>query len=120
MFFVALTGVVRGAELASKLEDNIFRLLCELASAHSSKEIRFRLPFFLETHLIFLACSYKEFLIADPCLREAFELLMKLFHYYDNNPRQVNLRPGFYKVQELLSLVAELITELLKVCQDIH
>jgi len=94
---ITLTGVVRGAECASKLEDNIFRLLCELASAHSSKEI-----------------SYKEFLIADPCLREAFEILMKLFHYYDNNPRNINLRPGFIKVQELLFLVGELLTEILK------
>jgi hypothetical protein len=59
--------------------------------------------------------SYKDFLVADPCLREAFELLMKLFHFYDNNPRKVNLKPGFERAQELLDLASELIVAVLKV-----
>ena len=75
----------------------MFRLLCELFSAHSAKEI-----------------SYKDFLVADPCLREAFEVLMKLFHYYDNNPRNINLLPGFKRVEELLTIAADLMTAVLE------
>ena len=61
-----------------------------------------------------LKSSYKDFLIADPCLREAFEVLMKLFHYFDNNPRNINLLPGFKRVEELLTLAAELITAVIE------
>ena len=39
---------------------------------------------------------------------------MKLFHYFDNNPRNINLLPGFKRVEELLTLAAELITAVLE------
>ena len=51
---LALTSAVRGEEAATAIENNIFRFLCEVFSAHSSKEIRFLSFFFF----IFLSCVY--------------------------------------------------------------
>ena len=54
--------------------------------------------------------------MADPCLRESFELLMKLYYYYDNNPRNINLTNAFIKVEEILTLAADLCTAVIRVC----
>eukprot|EP00211_Chloroparvula_japonica_P015337 CAMPEP_0119125870 /NCGR_PEP_ID=MMETSP1310-20130426/4997_1 /TAXON_ID=464262 /ORGANISM="Genus nov. species nov., Strain RCC2339" /LENGTH=223 /DNA_ID=CAMNT_0007115983 /DNA_START=344 /DNA_END=1015 /DNA_ORIENTATION=+ len=92
-----LTTKIHGPERAADLDHSIFKFLCELYSAHAAKEI-----------------SYKDLLVADPCLREAFELLMRLYYYYDNNPRKLSLASGFRRVEELLTLAADLVTAVIE------
>lgn len=83
-------------EAAYKLESTLMKFLVKLAIDHEGKRI-----------------SYKDLLLADAPLREAFELLIKLF-YYCGETKTRNLRPHFEQVERHFLEVVAIVRGILK------
>lgn len=87
---------VRGAKAGVEVREELVHFLVSVGLQKDSKKIRFR-----------------DLAVADPPLREAFDLLCKLFNFYDNNPYNRDLTPHFQRVEELFSEVARLLDSVL-------
>lgn len=83
-------------ERAFQVESKLIKFLVKLGIEHEGKKL-----------------SYKDLLLADTPLREAFELLIKLFFYYGDSGKR-NLRPHFERVEQLFAQVVEIVRGILK------
>jgi len=84
-------------DAAKDLRQTILRLLVMLGVEHDARKI-----------------SYKELIVADKPLRAAFELISKLFDYYDDDRQRADLTPHFVRVERYFVEVEEILSSKLR------
>jgi len=92
----AIVSHVRGHQKGAEIKEQLVRFMVSVGLQKDAGFIRFR-----------------DLAQADAPLRKAFDLLCKLFNFYDHNPHNRDLQPHFERVEGYFKEVEKALTALL-------